>query len=58
MENGPCSPHNNAVKYCDTLKNQSQHIDMVIDKQTSEEKLNSRLRLNASIDSIRYLISQ
>jgi hypothetical protein len=37
MGNGPCSPHNNAVKYCDTLKNQSQHIDKVIDKQTLEE---------------------
>ncbi|XP_059441896.1 uncharacterized protein LOC132174221 [Corylus avellana] len=25
--NGPCSPHNNTVKCCDNLKNQSQHID-------------------------------
>jgi len=38
MGNGSCSPHNNAVKYCDTLMNQFQHIDKVIDKQTSEEK--------------------
>jgi len=41
--NDPCSPHNNAVKCCDTLKNQSQHIENVIDKQTSEQKLNNRL---------------
>jgi hypothetical protein len=27
MGNDPCSPHNNAVKCCDTLKNQSQHIE-------------------------------
>jgi hypothetical protein len=58
MGNGPCSPHNNAVKCCDNLKNQSQHIDKVIDKQTSEEKLNNRLRLKASIESIRYLAYQ
>ena len=56
--NGPCSPHNNAVKCCDNLKNQSQHIDKVIDKQTSEEKLNYRLRLKTSIESIWYLAYQ
>jgi hypothetical protein len=56
--NEPCSPHNNAIKCCDNLKNQSQHIDKVIDKQTSEEKLNNRLRLRASIESIRYLAYQ
>jgi hypothetical protein len=58
MGNRQCSPHNNAVKYCDTLMSQSQHIDTVINKQTSEEKMNNRLRLKTSIDSIRYLISQ
>jgi CRISPR/Cas system-associated protein Csx1 len=57
MGNDPCSPHNNAVKCCDTLKNQSQHIENVIDKQTSEQKLNNRLRLKTSIDCIRYLTS-
>jgi hypothetical protein len=41
--NGPCSPHNNAVKYCNSLMNQSKHIDKVIDKQTSKEKLRNRL---------------
>jgi hypothetical protein len=59
MENGPCSPHNNAVKCCDNLKNQSQHIDKVIDKQTlGKKKLNNRLRLKTSIESIRYLAYQ
>jgi hypothetical protein len=58
MENGPCSPHNNAVKCCDNLKNQSQHIDKVIDKQTLEEKLNNRLQLMTSIKSIQYLAYQ
>ena len=56
--NSPCSPHNNAVKYCNSLMNQSQYIDKVIDKQTSKEKLKNRLRLKASIDCVRYLTSQ
>jgi hypothetical protein len=53
-----CSPHTNVVKCCDTLMNQSQHIENVIDKQTSEQKLNNRLRLKTSINCIRYLTSQ
>jgi hypothetical protein len=58
MGNGPCSPHNNAIKCYDNLKNQSQHINKVIDKQTSEEKLNNRLQLMTSIKSIQYLAYQ
>jgi hypothetical protein len=58
MGNDPCSPHNNAVKCCDTLLNQSQHIENVIDKQNLEQKLNNRLRLKTLIDCIRYLTSQ
>jgi len=58
MGNDPCSPHNNVVKCCDTLKNQSQHIERVIDKQISKQKLNNQLRLKPSIDYIRYLTSQ
>jgi 3-oxoacyl-[acyl-carrier-protein] synthase III len=38
--------------------NQSEHIDKVIDKQTSKEKLRNRLRLKTSIDCVRYLASQ
>ena len=58
MGNVPCSPHNNAINCCDNLKNQSQHIDKVIDKQILEEKLNNQLRLKTSIESIRYLAYQ
>ena len=58
MKNESCSPHNNAVKCCDNLMNLSQHIENVIDKQTSEGKLNNQLQLKTSIDSIRYLASQ
>jgi hypothetical protein len=41
MKNGSYSHHNNAAKRCENLNNQSQYIDKVIDKQTSEEKLNN-----------------
>jgi hypothetical protein len=58
MGNDLCSPYNNAVKCNNTLKNQSQHIEKMIDKQTSEQKLNNRLRLKTSINCIRYLTSQ
>jgi hypothetical protein len=56
MGNDLCSPYNNVVKCCDTLMNQSQHIED-IDKQTSEQKLNNRLRLKTLIDCICYLTS-
>ena len=32
----PCSPHNNAMKYCDDLLNESVHIDKVMNVQSSE----------------------
>lgn len=38
-----CLPHNNAVKYCDALMNQSQHIDRVIEKQTLAQIRDNRL---------------
>jgi hypothetical protein len=56
--NEPCSPHNNAVKYYNNLMNQFEHIDKVIDKQTSKEKLRNRLGLKTSIDCVRYLAAQ
>jgi hypothetical protein len=39
--NGSYSSHNNAVKYCNSLTNQFEYIDKVIDKQISKEKLRS-----------------
>ena len=58
MGKDPCSTHNNAVKCCDILMKQSQHIDKVMDRQSSEQIMNNRLRLKASIDSVRWLTSQ
>ncbi|GAV74625.1 LOW QUALITY PROTEIN: DUF4371 domain-containing protein, partial [Cephalotus follicularis] len=49
----PSSPHNVAIKCCEDLKNQSRHIDTIIDKQTVQEIVNNRLRLKTSVDAIR-----
>ena len=41
----PNSPHKIVVKCCENLKNYSRHIDELIEKQTSKELENNRLRL-------------
>ena len=50
--------HNVAVKRCDALMNQDQSIRVALDKQTDLTKKQNRIRLNASIDSVRYLLHQ
>ncbi|XP_073290429.1 uncharacterized protein [Primulina huaijiensis] len=52
------SPHNNAVQYLDNLMNIPRHIDKVINAQSSEETQKNRLRLTATIESIRWLTLQ
>jgi hypothetical protein len=54
----PCSPHNNAVKCCEDLRNQSRHIDKVLNAQSTEEIKNNRLRVKTSIDVARWLAFQ
>ncbi|XP_077215543.1 uncharacterized protein LOC143850131 [Tasmannia lanceolata] len=54
----PNSPHKIAEKACHDLSNQSQHIDKLIEKKTSQEIENSRLRLKTSIDTVRWLTFQ
>ncbi|XP_050248602.1 uncharacterized protein LOC126695841 [Quercus robur] len=54
----PNSPHKNAVKCCEDLQNYSQHIDKLIEKQTSKELENNRLRLKTSIECARWLAFQ
>lgn len=54
----PNSPHKNAVKCCEDLINQSQHIDKLVEKQTSQETENNRLRLKTSVDSVQWLAFQ
>ncbi|XP_075504412.1 uncharacterized protein LOC142541843 [Primulina tabacum] len=52
------STHNNAVEYLDNLMNIPRHIDKVINAQSSEAKQKNRLRLTATIESIRWLTLQ
>ncbi|XP_073304657.1 uncharacterized protein [Primulina huaijiensis] len=54
----PTSPHNNAVESMSALMNVSSHIDKVINAQTLEEVKKNRLRLTATIESIRWLCLQ
>jgi hypothetical protein len=37
----PCSPHNNGVKNCEDLQNQSRHIDKVLNAQSIGQILNN-----------------
>ncbi|XP_057734118.1 uncharacterized protein LOC130949408 [Arachis stenosperma] len=55
---GPNSFHHKALKSCDDLMKQSQHIDRLLHKQTSEEIEKNQIRLGASIDCIRWLTFQ
>ncbi|KAL5789875.1 hypothetical protein ACOSQ2_004763 [Xanthoceras sorbifolium] len=54
----PCSAHNVAVQSCNDLMNQGCHIDKAINRQSSEQIMNNRLRLKSSIDFIRWLTFQ
>ncbi|XP_050246945.1 uncharacterized protein LOC126694617 [Quercus robur] len=47
-----------AVKCCEDLKNYSRLIDKLIEKQTSKELENNRLRLKTSIECARWLAFQ
>ncbi|XP_027915183.1 zinc finger MYM-type protein 1-like [Vigna unguiculata] len=54
----PWSPHNNAMKACEDLLNQSMHINNNINIQSSEQVCKNCLRLKTSIDTIRWLAFQ
>uniref|UniRef100_A0A0A9GHJ6 Uncharacterized protein n=1 Tax=Arundo donax TaxID=35708 RepID=A0A0A9GHJ6_ARUDO len=52
------SAHSYNVKYYDNLKNASGHVDNVMEKKSTEEITQNRLRLRVSIDAIRWLAFQ
>ncbi|XP_059458371.1 uncharacterized protein LOC132187966 [Corylus avellana] len=54
----PNSFHIIAERSYEDLKNQSQHIQNVFEKATSEQIANNRLQLKASIDAVRMLAFQ
>ncbi|XLU81827.1 hypothetical protein S245_005247, partial [Arachis hypogaea] len=51
---GSNSFHHKTLKLCYDLIKQSQRIDRLLHKQTSEEIKNNRIRLGASIDCCAY----
>ncbi|XP_038697983.1 zinc finger MYM-type protein 1-like [Tripterygium wilfordii] len=55
---GPTSPHNNAVRNVEALKNISRHIDKVMNVQSLENVKKNRLCLKTTIDSVRWLTLQ
>ncbi|XP_059627110.1 uncharacterized protein LOC132269904 [Cornus florida] len=58
MGGNPCSAHNIAERACKDLMNQPCYIDIVMDRQTSEQISNNRLRLKVTIDAVRWLTYQ
>ena len=58
MGKGPGSPHKRALNCCQDLLNSLQHIEKIIEKQTSQQVASNRLRLKASIDVEKWLAFQ
>ncbi|KAJ9560496.1 hypothetical protein OSB04_005656 [Centaurea solstitialis] len=52
------NPHNIDVQKCQILMNQRQSIASAFEKQTTSQEHEYRIRLNASIDCVRFLLRQ
>ncbi|XP_047947406.1 zinc finger MYM-type protein 1-like [Salvia hispanica] len=55
---GPDSAHNRAWRSCEDLMKQQQHIQFAFAKQSTQARKDYRIRLTASLDCIRLLLSQ
>ncbi|XP_075097848.1 uncharacterized protein LOC142175168 [Nicotiana tabacum] len=55
---GPNSIHNQSRKKSNDLLRQKQFIQSVLAKQSDQQKLEYRIRLEAAVDVIRYLLHQ
>jgi len=55
MGKGPNSARRFATRCLKILKNHSCHIEKVVKRQTTQEILNNRLRIKASIDIVHWL---
>ncbi|TYH24740.1 hypothetical protein ES288_A03G115100v1 [Gossypium darwinii] len=55
MGKDPNSLHNNAQRAYVDLMNQAQHIEVSLDRQTTQQISANRLRLKTSIDVVRWL---
>ncbi|KAM3271718.1 hypothetical protein ACQJBY_042113 [Aegilops geniculata] len=58
MGNSCNSAHNYAAKCYDNLKNQQCHIEQLMERQTTTDIRANRLRLRATIDTLRWLAFQ
>ncbi|KAJ9557550.1 hypothetical protein OSB04_012164 [Centaurea solstitialis] len=52
------NPHNTVVQKCQTLMNQRQSIAFAFEKQKNSQEHEYWIRLNASIDCVRFLLRQ
>ena len=52
------SAHNQALRKCEDLMNERQHIRNIIDKNAKQSRTSYRIRLTASVDCIRFLLRQ
>jgi len=54
----PCSQHNNAVRECQAILNQPNHIENILEEATEREKERNRLCLRTSIAAVKWLTFQ
>ena len=52
---GPNSSHRNAMWSCLDLSNQAQHIEKIVEEQTSQQIVRNPLRLKVTIDVAKWL---
>ncbi|XP_024164619.1 zinc finger MYM-type protein 1-like [Rosa chinensis] len=52
------SVHNQALQKCEALMNEKQHIRNIIDQNVHQSRIDYRVRLEASVDCIRFLLRQ
>ena len=55
---GPFSDHNQAWRKCEVLLNRKQHIETILSKQSNQVRSEYRIRLNASVDCVQFLLRQ
>ena len=54
----PNSAHNIALKKCQDLMNQKQHIQVAYARQSNEARGDYRFQLTVTVDCIRFLLRQ
>ncbi|XP_031247958.1 zinc finger MYM-type protein 1-like [Pistacia vera] len=55
---GPNSYHNQALKNCQALMNQKQHVSTIINKKSNQQREDYRIQLKGSIFASRLLLRQ